>query len=270
MSVSSELHSNIINHHLGRYCTAAVASGVGLLALVQPAQASVVVKHVALFLGPGNDGAPPVQIDFNNDGVIDVSFNAFGVDYGYGTAGYSIVANPQTSKPGGGVVIKGSGSHGPYVAALRRGMQVGPSARFSSRRVIIERTFEATSNSFTKCPNRHLFGNWAGSNPDRFVGVKFLMHGTTHYGWVRLTLNTTAQNSCTVETEVTAYAYETVADKKIAIGSSTSADADRSDESAVVSKVTSLGLLALGVDALPLWRRDDTISSQSGLVSNSL
>jgi hypothetical protein len=261
MSVSSELHSNIINDRLGRYCTAAVAAGVGLLALVQPAQAKVVVKHVSLGLGPGNDGAPPVQIDFNNDGVIDVSFNAFGVDYGYGTAGYSVVANPQTSKPGGGVVIMGGGSRGPYVAALRRGMQVGPSAHFSSKRLIIERTFESTSNEFSKCRNRHLFGHWAGSNPDRFVGVKFLVSGTAHYGWVRLSLNTTADNSCTVDTTVTAYAYETVANKKITIGSSTSTDDEQPRTSADALIDPSLGLLALGSDGMPVWRRKGPVSS---------
>ncbi len=261
MVASTEIHSDGINYHLSRYCTAAIAAGVGVLALAQPAHANVVVKHVSVGVGNGNDGSPPVQIDFNNDGVVDVSFNAFGVDYGYGTAASSVRANPQTPKPGGGVVIMGAGSGGPHVAALRRGLQVGPSAHFSSKSVTIERTFESTSNEFSKCPNRHLFGNWAGSNPDRFVGVKFLIHGTTHYGWVRLSLNTTSQNNCTITTAVTAYAYETVANKKITIGSSTSSDEEQPRKSAALSETPSLGMLALGAEGMPLWRREETLSS---------
>ena len=261
MLESTEIHSDGINCHLSRYCTAAIAAGVGLLALSQPAHANVVVKHVSLGLGNGNDGSPPVQIDFNSDGVVDVSFNAFGVDYGYGTAASSVRANPQTSKPGGGVAIMGAGSGGPYVAALRRGMQVGPSAHFSSKSVTIERTFESTSNEFSKCPNRHLFGNWPGSTPDRFVGVKFMIHGTTHYGWVRLSLNTTSQNNCTITTAVTAYAYETVANKKITIGSSTSSDEEQPRKNAAASETPTLGMLALGAEGMPLWRREETLSS---------
>jgi len=262
MVESTEIHSDGINYYLSRYCIAAIAAGVGVLALAQPAHANVVVKHVFLGLGPGNDGAPPVQIDFNNDGVIDVSFGAFGVGYGYGTAAYSVRANPQTSKPGGGVAMMGGGSHGPYVAALRRGMQVGPSAHFSSKSAIIERTFQSTSHGFSKCDiNRHLFGNWAGSNPDRFVGVKFLIHGTTHYGWVRLSLNTTSQNNCTITTAVTAYAYETVANKKITIGSSTSSDEEQPSKRAALSETPSLAMLALGADGMPLWRREETLNS---------
>lgn len=258
----TDIYSQDISYYLTRYCTAAIAGGVGMLALAPPAHADVVVKHVKLGLANGNDGSPPVQIDFNNDGVIDVSFNAFGVDYGYGTAASSVRANPQTPKPGGGVVIMGSGSHGPYVAALRRGMQVGPSAHFSSKTRIVERTYQQTSNGFSKCGiNRHLFGNWAGSNPDRFVGVKFVIHGTTHFGWVRLSLDTTAFNNCEINTTITAYAYETVANKKITIGSSTSSDDEPTRTSATVSNSPNLGMLALGADAMPLWRRDDTISA---------
>jgi hypothetical protein len=261
MPESTEIHSAGMNYYLSRYCTAAIAAGVGLLALSQTAHANVAIKHVFLSLGNGNDGSPPVQIDFNNDGVVDVSFNAFGVDYGYGTAASSVRANPQTPKLGGGVVIMGVGSGGPYVAAQRRGMQVGPSAHFSSKSVTIERTFESTSNFFSKCPNRHLFGNWPGSNPDRFVGVKFLIHGTTHYGWVRLSLDTTSQNNCAISAAVTAYAFETVANKKISIGSSNPSDETRPRKSAAASEIPSLGMLALGAEGMPLWRREETLSS---------
>jgi hypothetical protein len=100
MSGSTEIHPDGIDYSLGRYCAAAIAASVGILALAQPAHAKVVAKHVTLELGNGNDGSPPIQIDFNNDGVIDVSFNAFQVDYGYGTAGSSVRANPQTPKSG--------------------------------------------------------------------------------------------------------------------------------------------------------------------------
>lgn len=58
---------------------------------------------------------------------------------------------------------------------------------------------------------------------------------------------------------ITAFAYETVANKAITIGGNT--DSSEDARSPTVSKLSdrpSLGMLALGADGLALWRRDDS------------
>ena len=248
--------SNDIHQLLGFYSAAAVAAGVGFLALAQPALGEVVVTHKTLYLGNGSDGSPPVTIDFNNDGAVDISFQQNSYGYGYGYAGAeAFVLRPPA---GAGVVVKGIGSRGPYVAALLRGAQIGPSAHFNAQSDVIERTYQQTSNGFSHCGiNRKLYGHFPGNVPDRFVGVKFLIDGATHYGWVRISVDTTFDNGCQMRTKVTAFAYETVANQKITIGATSSGGSETPSEKASGSVGRpSLGMLASGADGLVLWRKE--------------
>ncbi len=237
------------------YSTAALAAGVSLLALAQPAAGEVVTIHKTLFLGNGADGSPPVQIDFNNDGVVDISFNQFSETYGSGAQ--AMVLRPPA---GAGVITKGQGSRGPYALALLRGAQVGPSAHFNAQSDIIERSFRPTTAGSQCGTGEKLYGHFPGDIPDRFVGVRFLINGGTHYGWVRMSVDTT-MDGCFLGAKVTAYAYETVPNKKITIGSSTSAATEedgQSQNSANAFVRPSLGLLALGADGRSLWRRKES------------
>ncbi|HEX3822579.1 MAG TPA: hypothetical protein VHW45_19765 [Candidatus Sulfotelmatobacter sp.] len=237
------------------YSTAALAAGVSMLALAQPVVGEVVTIHKTLFLGNGADGSPPVQIDFNNDGAIDISFNQFSETYGSGAQ--AMVLRPPV---GAGVITKGMGSRGPYVSALLRGAQVGPSAHFNAQSDIIERTFRPTTAGSQCGTHEKLYGHFPGNIPDRFIGVKFLINGATHYGWVRMSVDATI-DGCFLGAKVTAYAYETVANKKITIGSSASAATEteedgQSQKSADAFVRPSLGMLALGADGLS-WRRKE-------------
>jgi hypothetical protein len=250
----------IVTHRLSLYYAAAVAAGVGIVALAAPASAEVVITHKTLFLGNGADGSPPVTIDFNNDGMVDVSFQQASADIGYGYADALASVRPGA---GGAVITRGAGSQSPYAAALLRGVRVGPSAHFgSAKNIIIERTSEGTSNHFSKCgTDRHLYGHFPGSRPDRFVGIMFLIHGVTHFGWVRVSVDTTVEHNCALRTKITAYAYETVPNKAITIGGT---EAEISENQAApassVADRPSLGALALGVEGLSLWRSAERIT----------
>jgi hypothetical protein len=78
-------------------------------------------------------------------------------------------------------------------------------------------------------------GQWLHAT-NRYLGLKFVIKGKTHYGWARLTTSC-AQFECS--DLLTGYAYETVANKSIVTGKTKGAGA--------IVERTSLGHLAQGV-----------------------
>ena len=105
--------------------------------------------------------------------------------------------------------------YGAYGSALIRGAKIGPSANFSSgygfgeSDVTIEKSSGPTAS-------RRLYGQWGDNAHNRFLGVKFKVHGATHFGWVRLTVNTTPNGL--LSGTITGYAYETVPNTPILAG----------------------------------------------------
>ena len=244
---SSSKFPESIERRLNLYSLAAMAAGVSVLALAHPASAEVVVTKKKIPIS----GFGPTPIDLNNDGIADFQFqNVLGA-YDHSFYGYVTVA-PLT---GGEAVGGNRGLVGPYASALVRGANVGPSAHFSTsqarEQLMIERT---AGSSSAPPPVRFYYGKWDGVGNDRFVGVKFLIKGATHYGWIRLTINLTGRVSGTI----TEYGYETVANKKLGAGLTTdsSQTAKGSEDRKELSKPgPSIGMLALGADGLALWRR---------------
>jgi hypothetical protein len=121
--------------------------------------------------------------------------------------------------------------------------------------------------------SQRLYGKWLGNNPERFLGVRFLIDGIIHYGWVRLTITSGPDKS--VAGTITGYAYETIAGKTIKAGAvSDGSETDDSqaeggqaeNDQAVANHADNtqapvqhfsgptLGMLALGAHGLPLWR----------------
>lgn len=238
-----------IDGRLKVYAMAAAAASVGLLALVEPAEGKVVITNKNIPIPSCSVGACPVNLDMNNDGIADFSFT-LGI-YGYGQN-----ANGQlriTPLAGGKVMGAGFLSS---AFALVRGANIGPGAKFLSAGANLERSSACTA----ECGGHysHNFeGYWGGNHPNRFVGVKFLIHGKTHFGWIRVTVTTHPHTG--MSAEITEYGYETIANKACDAGlaSSSVAASDRLVLKQTEENAVSLGVLALGVDAMPLWRRDD-------------
>jgi hypothetical protein len=246
--------ANDAGHRLSYYTTAAVAAGVGLLSMAQPAASEVVVTHKTIPILPRSIISADVPLDINGDGITDFSFGftSFG-PYSYKIGNLSFV-----NKSGNAVIAKGEALKTPLVDALLRGAQVGPANRFNAApSLLIQQSYDLEHNSV--CTDQKSYGHWGGNNPDRFVGVRFQIKGQTHYGWVRLNVqHSTVLKGCREFTAtITAYAYETVANQAITIGSSS--DSSQSAQVQAVPLVwdqPSLGLLALGADGLALWRRE--------------
>jgi hypothetical protein len=228
------------NHRMHLYSAAALTAGVGMLALAQPAEGSVVITSANITISPG----APVTIDLNKDGIQDFQFSASrgGYDHSFYQ---TVVVRPLT---GGRVVGGNRGSLGPYASALAIGANIGPSAHFSSspgrQQLLIER-----SNGFVSGSTQYtLYGKW-GNVTNKYLGVKFLIKGAVHFGWVRITMTRTTGT-------ITEYAYETVANKKITTTAAAVGTNEAKVESPASKRGASIGMLAMGVDGLSLWRRD--------------
>lgn len=238
---------------LTHYAIAALAAGVGMLSLSQPAVGEVVVTHKTIPILIDSETGTLTPIDLNGDGINDISFGltSFG-PYGYTAEAFVV------GQAGRGVVVNGRGPRFPLVSALRRGDTVGPAAHFSSAipDAFLEQ-FAEKELRYSVCSKFTSYGHWAGNNPDRFVGLRFKIRGETHYGWVRVTVASEdfPGNCRRMNATITAYAYETVAGKAITIGSSKSA-AERRDNLQGDTVTHSLGTLALGAPRFEIWRRE--------------
>ncbi len=135
-----------------------------------------------------------------------------------------------------------------------RGANIGPSAPFlqvNSYSIRIEAGYGVRSGS------DRLVGDWGGNPKNRYLGVRFLIHGQTHYGWVRLTIITEPGTSWSAT--ITAYAYETVANKAIKAGTAATEAAEIPAEDTQKQVGPSLGMLAAGSEGIRLWRGEATL-----------
>jgi hypothetical protein len=243
---SAKANSESIDHRAKLYSIAAAAAGVSVLALAQPAEGEVVVTQKTIpiptnsYFGPY---FPPTPISLNNDGINDFSFSIY--SFAYHSFHDDLTVWPLQ---GGAVVASPNEFGGFYASALAAGAKIGPSAHFSSNKLTdIERAqgFDASSHY-----SRKLYGNWSNNPVNHYLGVKFLIDGATHYGWVRLTVTTRPHG---FKATITGYAYETVANKRILAGEKEGqpqAQIERHPSAA-------LGMLALGADGLQMWRREE-------------
>ncbi len=230
--------SKNFNQHLTVYCIAAAAAGVSLLALAQPAEGKVVITNKTIPIDGG------LSLDLNNDGVPDIEFSFFKT-YAHYTGLAAVTAFP--TEPGGAIVAKGG-----YASALLRSAKIGPSDHFSGgvyKSSIRGVGIEGDSCLYSKC---NTWGKWGGNHPNRFLGLKFVVNGKIHYGWIRITITITSSDL--LEATVTEYGYETIANKRLLAGvPSNQAEVGRS----TTGRNPSLGMLALGADGLTLWRREE-------------
>ena len=240
--------SETLEQRLRSYSIAAAAAGVGMLALAHPAEAEVVVTHKVI---PVNGTA---SIDINNDGIADFQFSDE-PDFWSNT----LRVVPLT----GGAVVLGPPISS-YAAALKRDVRIGPFAHFSSKggaNLEISRPERFTVGSYSHETVTYFTfrGNW-GSNPqNRYLGVKFLIDGETHYGWVRMTVSTSMGGG--MNATIDSYAYETDPDTPICAREVQPCPAPPGDDATPEETGQnvggpSLGMLALGADGLALWRRE--------------
>lgn len=238
--------TEIFNRRLGFYSLAAASAGVSVLALAQPAEGEIIVTQANIAIGPGSIA----YVDLNNDGLNDFEFAA--AVGGYNHSFYATLA--MTPITGGRPVGGARGPYGPYGSALVSGANIGATAHFSSSVARGQVTLERSngSQSGPTSSKYRLYGQW-GIGTTNYLGVKFLIKGQTHYGWIKLTMGETRLSGT-----ITEYAYETIANKAIPAGATANTEQPTPSQTGITgsdSRGPSLGMLAAGAEALSIWRQ---------------
>lgn len=253
------------DHRLRLYELAAAAASVSALALAQPAEAEIIITNKTIPI----HARTYFNLDLNGDGIADFQFYLRTSSYHSVRENYLYIFNQTV---GGAAIGQGA------VSALIRGAKIGPRGPFSPYVHTIENSFLCTTKlcaggtqtGYTF--NQQLYGKWSGGHPNRFIGVKFQIKGQTHYGWIRLTVTIAHKGNGhgpigSFSATITEYGYESVANKSCGAGLAGAAAPEAPHRSLAPKQESSLktgpalGMLALGAEAMPLWRRDDRLHS---------
>lgn len=231
---------------LNTYALAASAAGVGMLALTQPAEAEIVYTQAHHVINANQT----YKLDINQDGTPDFELKNVFNTFSGNSAGYlQVLPGRNANEVWAAPHAPGCGSEILCAAALPEGESVGPTAAFKPDFLGGERMVASdivSSNS----------GSWL--NVTRYLGLKFVIAGQTHYGWARLTVT---GHRFMITATLTGYAYETTPNTPIITGATSGPVAAESSPSAITpdSAPMTLAALALGAPGLSIWRRDESM-----------
>jgi hypothetical protein len=246
--------SESIHQQLSMYAIAASAAGVGLLAISQPAEGKIVYtpSNVKL-LGR-------TFLDLNHDGIAEfkITNTYFVRHYNCGKdlrISYVAISN-RILDQSNGVETKSN-----WARALPKGAKIGGSQKFVDGAAMAYRTMGSVETKFSQCvfvsKDR---GNWVDVER-RYLGLKFLIHGRTHYGWARLNVHLLSEGG--IAATLTGYAYETIPNKGIITGATKGPD--DAEPTASLNTPTlepaTLGALAMGAPGLEIWRRKESVGA---------
>ncbi len=223
---------------LDSYALAATAAGVSVLALANPAEGKVVYTPAHLVMSTSN----PQQfypLDLNHDGVKDFSFSAYEVTDMSSQDAFLRCRSLGTNRVlGGPTSARGRGDE----AAFLPGIRIGPGGHYASH-ISMALVYSVRGRSGFQGP----WANGGKGVKDRYLGLKFVIKGKTHYGWARLNVKVGYSFEVYIKATLTGYAYETVPNKAIITGKTKGQDV------ITLSRGT-LGHLARGASAIPEGR----------------
>jgi hypothetical protein len=229
---------------LGSYALAATAAGVSLLALAQPAHADIVYTPAHTKIKSGTF----TPLDLNNDGTPDFAFMK---NYSHSSVSYLNLYRAPSQGSNAAVAAVGH-RYRFSPAALPFGAPIGSSQQFLKNGVS-RMAYRDQGGSQFKGP----WANHGQGFKHRYLGLKFQINGTLHFGWARLKI---VISNNEMQAYITGYAYETVANKSLTAGQTKEA-AESSSEARPASlnvytpEPRTLGALALGSPGLSIWRR---------------
>ena len=205
--------SDRLNRQLNTYALVASAAGVSVLALARASEAKVVYTETHQVTHAGF----PLYIDLNHDGIKDFILRT---TYYAGSSGFEVGLNAVGYR--NNAVAGRRFSHSSYffsaASALPAGIRIGPERKFPVRHPFMaEEIFNRVRSS-----QYSDLGPWAGKDKgvrNRYLGLKFFIHGQVHYGWARLTVRLGHHRQYNdVSGTLTGYAYETIPNKAIITG----------------------------------------------------
>lgn len=248
-----------LEQRLLAYAAAASAS----LVATQPVAAKVIYTPINVKITTG-----AVPLDLNHDGVVD--FNIADV-HGFGNNCFTYADFAALRVNGAGNVDAGVMAYGAssrrWASALGSGAEIGPGQRFAN----VQNAAAVMVRVSTTCSDGlfHSWGNWAHPDPlrDRFLGLRFVVSGKTYYGWAGFSLvksgtfvDKNGYGGTYIHARLTGVAYEDVPGQAISAGQLQ--DVAPVVEAAPDRQPATLGLLALGAQAIAIWRRREVGSEQ--------
>jgi hypothetical protein len=232
------------------YTLAASGAAVSLLASVQPAEAKIVYTKVHQVIGPGGS----YKLDLNHDGITDFTILEVTTSTPQRTTNCLCVSPPPQRNAIAGF---DTAYRGAFAFAFQPGVSIDGKDVFLRRGnngVGMIRT-----QGFTQFQ-----GQWVNVT-DRYLGLRFFIHGKAHYGWARLSVKVIGTyNDRAV---LTGYTYETIPNKAIITGE-TKGSNDLEPTASLNTRTTepaTLCMLAQGAPGLSIWRREDGIAAARGI-----
>ncbi len=223
LNVSESLH-----HRLNSYALAATAAGVGALAFALPGEGKIIYTRTNHVIDRNH---PEHEIYLTNnheasDAEIRYSFSSSRGLYRRALFAVGNVANTVEDRR-------------PVALALKAGSKIGSSLNFGNS---FRTHTMAEKRITTGTMETQTFGYWFNVSR-RYVGLEFRINGKIHFGWLRLSTQTSDDYSATL----TGYAYETIPNKPIIAGKTKGPDV-------VTVQPASLGHLAHGAASISAWR----------------
>jgi len=210
--------SDSLNRQLNTYALVASAAGVSVLALAGASEAKVVYTETHQVTRAG----VPLYIDLNHDGINDFVLRTM---FYVGSSGLEVGLDPSGYRKNAvaGKRFSHSGYFFSAASALPAGARIGPKRKFPVRHPFMAvEVFNGRSSQYSD------LGPWVGKGNgvrDRYLGLKFVVHGKIHYGWARLSVTLGHHRQYDdVSATLTGYAYETVPNKPIIAGQITGPD----------------------------------------------
>jgi hypothetical protein len=239
--------SEPLRQRLNAYALAAGATGASMLALSPPVDAKIVYTPAHVKITPNQQ----VPLDLNHDGITDFTFSdTFSTtSAGFYREGVLSILPSQTNEIWGHV--NGIGGH--YASALVAGVHVGPKGKFSAGSRSLAYGGQEGTSVFCE-------GKWSDVK-NRYLGLKFMIHGKAHFGWARLNVTCNVADQGRTDAFLTGYAYETVPSKPIVTGKTRGPSRSSADQgvslSTPLARPATLSLLAIGSPGLSIWRREE-------------
>jgi hypothetical protein len=211
--------SDSLERQLNTYALVAGAAGVSMLAIARASEAKVVYTetHQVTHIGF------PLYIDLNHDGIKDFVLRTRYYWGSYFEVGLS--ASGYRKNVVAGRRLKSSGSYFLSVAsALPGGARIGPERKFPVHHPLmaVELFNRIHTSQYSDV------GPWVEKGTgvrNRYLGLKFVIHGKVHYGWARLSVTLGHHRQYgDVSGTLTGYAYETNPNKPIIAGQITGPD----------------------------------------------